>query len=74
MPRARPVVVEKTPEQEETEKLCKEAFQLSKVDIKKADDDFNEFQQKRTTLEYFWTTEKKNLDDMKSELRNKQLA
>jgi hypothetical protein len=63
--------VEATPEQIEAKKLSELATRLSKIDIKRADQDFNEFQQQRTTLEYFWTTEKKNLDDKKAELRNK---
>lgn len=68
---AKAVVVEETPEQIEARRLSALATKLSKIDIKRADQDFNEFQQHRTTLEYFWTTEKKNFDDKKAELRNK---
>ena len=37
----------------------------------KEQDDFNEFQQQREKLNYFWIVEKKNLEDKKSDLRNK---
>jgi hypothetical protein len=70
-PKVKQQVVEETPEQLEAKKLAEEATKLSKVEIKRADRDFNEFQQQRTTLEYFWTTEKKKLDDKKADLRNK---
>lgn len=33
--------------------------------------DFNEFQQQREKLNYFWIVEKKKLDDKRVELRNK---
>jgi hypothetical protein len=39
---------------------------------KKEDAAFNEFQQQREKLNYFWIVEKKNLDDKKADLRNKQ--
>ena len=34
--------------------------------------DFNEFQQQREKLNYFWIVEKKKLEDKKAELRNKE--
>lgn len=34
--------------------------------------DFNEFQQQREKLNYFWIVEKKSLEDKKAELRNKE--
>ena len=33
--------------------------------------DFNEFQQQREKLNYFWIVEKKKLEDKRAELRNK---
>ncbi|CAM9658509.1 unnamed protein product [Phaeothamnion confervicola] len=38
----------------------------------KEDHDFNEFQQQREKLNYFWIVEKKKLEDKKAELRNKE--
>ena len=70
MPPKQRSVVEETPEQIEKRKLREVAKKL-KQDIKHADNFFNEFQQQRTTLEYFWTTEKKRLDDRKADLRNR---
>jgi hypothetical protein len=64
---------------EEKEAAIKEAKRLA-VDtdllnlnalIKREQDDFNEFQQQREKLNYFWIVEKKNLEDKKSDLRNK---
>ncbi|GMI25224.1 hypothetical protein TeGR_g8478, partial [Tetraparma gracilis] len=39
---------------------------------RKEDAAFNEFQQQREKLNYFWIVEKKNLEDKKAELRNKE--
>lgn len=38
----------------------------------KEDHDFNEFQQQREKLNYFWIVEKKKLEDKRAELRNKE--
>lgn len=70
MPPKPKAVVEETPEQIEARSIRETAKKL-KHDIKQADKDFNEFQQQRTTLEYFWTTEKKRLDDKKADFRNR---
>lgn len=37
----------------------------------KEEHDFNEYQQQREKLNYFWIVEKKKLEDKKAELRNK---
>ena len=39
--------------------------------LKQEQDDFNEYQQQREKLNYFWIVEKKNLEDKKSDVRNK---
>lgn len=39
---------------------------------KKEEQSFNEFQQQREKMNYFWIVEKKNLEDHKAELRNKE--
>lgn len=39
--------------------------------IKRESEAFNEYQQQREKLNYFWIVEKKNLEDKKSDLRNK---
>jgi chromosome segregation ATPase len=39
--------------------------------MQKETTDFNEFQQQREKLNYFWIVEKKRLEDKRSELRNK---
>jgi len=41
-------------------------------DTKKEEAEFNQFQQQREKLNYFWIVEKKNLEDKKAELRNKE--
>jgi len=46
------------------------AKELSK-EIEREARDFNEYQQQREKLNYFWIVEKKNLEDKKAELRNK---
>lgn len=38
----------------------------------KEEHDFNEYQQQREKLNYFWIVEKKKLEDKKAELRNKE--
>ena len=43
-----------------------------KKNIKKEEMDFNEFQQQREKLNYFWIVEKKDLEDKKAEHRNKE--
>lgn len=50
--------------------LKNEADRLNKLMIKETHD-FNEFQQQREKLNYFWIVEKKKLEDKRSELRNK---
>jgi growth arrest-specific protein 8 len=42
------------------------------VSTEKEDHDFNEFQQQREKLNYFWIVEKKKLEDKRAELRNKE--
>lgn len=39
---------------------------------KKEEQAFNEFQQQREKINYFWIVEKKNFEDRKAELRNKE--
>mmetsp|Transcript_2804 Transcript_2804/g.4002 ORF Transcript_2804/g.4002 Transcript_2804/m.4002 type:complete len:490 (+) Transcript_2804:51-1520(+) len=51
--------------------LQHQANMLSKQ-ANKEDHDFNEFQQQRERLNYFWIVEKKKLEDKKAELRNKE--
>lgn len=41
-------------------------------ETQKEERDFNEFQQQREKLNYFWIVEKKKLEDSKAELRNKE--
>ena len=60
-----------TPEEEEWQKLKNEADRLFKS-TQKEERDFNEFQQQREKLNYFWIVEKKKLEDKRSELRNKE--
>ena len=51
--------------------MAKEAKRL--FDQTKAEEEkFNEYQQQREKLNYFWIVEKKKLDDKKAELRNKE--
>jgi len=51
--------------------LAKEAKELFEQ-TKKEESEFNEFQQQREKLNYFWIVEKKNLEDKKAEHRNKE--
>lgn len=59
-----------TPDQIEWKNLKTDADRLHKI-TKKEDADFNEFQQQREKLNYFWIVEKKKLEDKRAELRNK---
>lgn len=52
-------------------KACEDRLLEVKTRIEKESKDFNDFQQQREKLNYFWIVEKKNLEDKKSELRNK---
>lgn len=63
--------MEETPDQAEWRTLKTEADRLHKI-TKKEEHDFNEFQQQREKLNYFWIVEKKKLEDKKVELRNKE--
>jgi len=49
-------------------KTAKQLFELTK----KEEEEFNQFQQQREKLNYFWIVEKKNLEDKRAELRNKE--
>ncbi|TMW57157.1 hypothetical protein Poli38472_003082 [Pythium oligandrum] len=51
--------------------LVKQAKTLLEM-TKKEEQSFNEFQQQREKINYFWIVEKKNLEDRKAELRNKE--
>jgi len=65
------VIVEtETADQIEWKSLKAEADRLHKL-TKKEEADFNEFQQQREKLNYFWIVEKKKLEDKRAELRNK---
>jgi hypothetical protein len=59
-----------TQDQEEWQKLKNEADRLFKA-TQKEEADFNEFQQQREKLNYFWIVEKRKLEDKRSALRNK---
>jgi hypothetical protein len=63
-------VVAETADQAEWKTLKAEADKLHKI-TKKEEHDFNEFQQQREKLNYFWIVEKKKLEDKRVELRNK---
>lgn len=63
-------VVAETADQAEWKTLKAEADRLHKI-TKKEEHDFNEFQQQREKLNYFWIVEKKKLEDKRVELRNK---
>ncbi len=63
-------VVAETADQQEWKQLKAEADRLHKL-TKKEEHDFNEFQQQREKLNYFWIVEKKKLEDKRVELRNK---
>lgn len=58
-------------DQMEWNNLKAEADRLYKL-TQKEEHDFNEFQQQREKLNYFWIVEKKTLDDRRAELRNKE--
>lgn len=58
-------------EQQEWRALKVEADRLFKT-TQKEEQDFNEFQQQREKLNYFWIVEKKKLEDKKGGLRNKE--
>lgn len=60
-----------TADQAEWKQLKAEADRLHKL-TKKEEHDFNEFQQQREKLNYFWIVEKKKLEDKQVELRNKE--
>ena len=62
---------EVTPDQLEWTKLKNEAERWDKM-IRKEEHDFNEFQQQREKLNYFWIVEKKKLEDQRAALRNKE--
>ncbi|OQS04975.1 hypothetical protein THRCLA_20744 [Thraustotheca clavata] len=51
--------------------LIKDAKRLAEK-AKKEEEAFNEFQQQREKINYFWIVEKKNLEDKKAEFRNKE--
>lgn len=51
--------------------LVKQAKTLLEM-TKKEEQAFNEFQQQREKINYFWIVEKKNFEDRKAELRNKE--
>mmetsp|Transcript_30994 Transcript_30994/g.44530 ORF Transcript_30994/g.44530 Transcript_30994/m.44530 type:complete len:482 (-) Transcript_30994:228-1673(-) len=57
-------------DQAEWKTMKTEADKLHKA-TKREEHDFNEFQQQREKLNYFWIVEKKKLDDKRVELRNK---
>jgi growth arrest-specific protein 8 len=60
-----------TADQTEWKALKIDADRLHKQS-KKEEHDFNEFQQQREKLNYFWIVEKKKLEDKRAELRNKE--
>ena len=59
-----------TPDSAEWKTLKSQADKLHAL-TKKEEHDFNEFQQQREKLNYFWIVEKKKLEDKRAELRNK---
>lgn len=63
-------VVAETADQQEWKMQKADADMLFKR-TKKEEHDFNEFQQQREKLNYFWIVEKKKLEDKRVELRNK---
>ena len=65
-----PEELEEQKKQLERQAVDDKLMELNRA-IKKEQDDFNEFQQQREKLNYFWIVEKKNLEDKKSDLRNK---
>jgi len=58
-------------DEQERKTLAEDAKRLFAL-TKKEEEEFNEFQQQREKLNYFWIVEKKNLEDKKAELRNKE--
>ena len=62
---------EETPDNAEWKLLKNEADRLHKL-AQKEEHDFNEFQQQREKLNYFWIVEKKKLEDARALLRNKE--
>ncbi len=62
---------EETPDNAEWKVLKNDADRLDKM-AKKEEHDFNEFQQQREKLNYFWIVEKKKLEDARALLRNKE--
>uniref|UniRef100_A0A7R9UD54 Growth arrest-specific protein 8 domain-containing protein n=1 Tax=Pinguiococcus pyrenoidosus TaxID=172671 RepID=A0A7R9UD54_9STRA len=62
--------VEKSPEQIEIDNLREKITKLGN-DRLREDRLFNDFQQQREKINYFWIVEKKKLEDKKAELRNK---
>lgn len=63
-------VESETPESVELRDLKAQAVKLFDL-TEKEEHDFNEFQQQREKLNYFWAVEKKKLEDVRAELRNK---
>ena len=59
-------------EDEKERKLLAASAEQMFRDTTKEELDFNEYQQQREKLNYFWIVEKKNLEDKKAELRNKE--
>mmetsp|Transcript_16600 Transcript_16600/g.24984 ORF Transcript_16600/g.24984 Transcript_16600/m.24984 type:complete len:477 (+) Transcript_16600:64-1494(+) len=57
-------------DQTEWNSLHADGVRLYKL-TQKEEHDFNEFQQQREKLNYFWIVEKKKLEDKRAELRNK---
>ena len=55
----------------EWKSLKTEADRLHKL-TKKEEQSFNEFQQQREKINYFWIVEKRKLDDKRAELRTKE--
>ena len=58
-------------DQTEWNALKTDALRLYKL-TQKEEQDFNEFQQQREKLNYFWIVEKKKLEDKRADLRNKE--
>lgn len=67
----KPKVEEVSAEDAQTKELRDTARGLAKS-IESEAQDFNEYQQQREKLNYFWIVEKKDLEDKKSMLRNKE--
>ena len=62
---------EETPDNAEWKVLKNDADRLDKM-ARKEEHDFNEVQQQREKLNYFWIVEKKKLEDARALLRNKE--